>query len=691
MNDCRRRKVAATWVLLAAFALTESPAFAVQQTPSPAQGGASGQTVAPDKAQAYYHFTLAHLYQERGAMFNRPDLLSKAIEEFRLALQYDPTSSFLSMELADVYAMTGRWRNALEEAEAAVNRNPNDASARRLLGRLYLRLLTRDRGGQQVPGDLEQRAIRQFEELAERYPQDAGSLLVLAQLYRVSGENAKAEEALKRAVALDPDSPDATTQLALLYVDLGQYHTAIELLRKIAGENADTQVLTSLAHAYEQVQDYPAAAEAYGRVLDRNPEDHVVRKAFGQSLLYSQQYDRALEQFQAVAQANPRDPEAYLRLSQIHRSKRNYNQARENLAKALDLAPDNQELRYNQVLLAEAEGKYSEAAALVQRILDSAAKADASAYTPQEKSNRNIFLEKLGTLSSDQNDLASAEGAFRQMTALGGEGAVRGEARLIELYQEKREYDKALQESERAVREFPESRELKVARASVLASTGNAAEALNLLTPLLKNTAEDREVWLAVAQVALRGRDFTRAADALAKAESLSQSDLEKSYIQFLYGSMWERQERVGPAEEAFRKALAFNPNSAGAMNYLGYMFADRGINLEEAVRLIQQALEIEPENGAYLDSLGWAYFKLNNVELAERYLLRAVERVPTDPTLREHLGDLYWKTGRIQEARQAWQAALQEWSRLPRNELEPDEIARIEQKLREANGRPTP
>lgn len=689
MNDFRRRKVAAAWVLVAALAVTETPAFAMQQTPSPTQGGASGQTVVPDKAQAYYHFTLAHLYQERGTLFNRPDLLSKAIEEFRVALQYDPTSSFLSMELADVYAMTGRWRNALEEAEAAISRNPNDAAARRLLGRLYLRLLTRDRGGQQVPGDLEQRAIRQFEELVERYPQDAGSLLVLAQLYRVRGENAKAEEVLKRAVALDPDSPDATTQLALLYVDLGQYHTAIELLQKIAGENADTQVLTSLAHAYEQVQNYPAAAEAYGRVLDRNPEDHGVRKAFGQSLLYSQQYDRALEQFQAVVQANPRDPEAYLRLSQIHRFKRDYNQARENLTKALDLAPDNRELRYNQVLLAEAEGKYSEAAALVQRILDSTAKADASAYTPQEKSNRSIFLEKLGTLYSDQNDLAGAEGAFRQMTALGGEGAVRGQARLIELYQEKREYDKALQESERAVREFPESRELKVARASVLASTGNVTEAVNLLTPLLQNTEEDREVWLAVAQVALRGRDYARAAEALAKADSLSQADLEKSYIQFLYGSLWERQERYEPAEEAFRKALALNPNSAGAMNYLGYMFADRGVNLDEAVRLIQQALEIEPENGAYLDSLGWAYFKLSNLELAERYLLRAVERVPTDPTLREHLGDLYWKTGRIREARQAWQDALQEWRRLPRNELEPDEIARIEQKLREANGRP--
>lgn len=691
MNDFRRAKVVAAWLLVAVFAVAETAVSAQQQTQgqgAPATSGAAAQAGTPDKGQAYYHYTLGHLYQERGAMFQRPDLLAKAIDEYRLALQNDPTSSFLSMELADVYAMTGRFRSAVEEAEAAITRNPNDAEARRLLGRLYVQLLTRDRG-QQAPPDLEQRAIRQFEEIAQRYPNDTGSLLILAQLYRVSGANAKAEETLKRAVALDPNSADATTQLALLYVDLGQYNTAIELLRNIAGDNADSQVLTSLANAYEQVQDFAAAAETYGKVLERSPENHVVRKAYGQNLLYSRQYDQALEQYQAVIQANPRDPDAYLRLSQIHRQKRDFGQARENLNKAIDLAPDNQELRYNQVLLAEAEGKYSEAASLIQRILDSTAKNEPSAYSPQEKTNRTIFLEKLGTIYGDQNDLSKAEEAYRQMTALGGDGALRGETRLIELFQEKREYDRALRESERAVRDFPESRELKVARASVLAVTGDVREAVNLLTPLLQNTEEDREIWLAVAQVALRGRDFPRAGEALAKAESLSKSDLEKSYVQFLYGSMWERQERFEPATEAFRKALGFNPNSAGAMNYLGYMFADRGVNLDEAVRLIQQALEIEPENGAYLDSLGWAYFKLDNWELAERYLLRAVERVRTDPTLREHLGDVYSKTGRIPEAQGEWQAALQEWNRLPRNEREQDEITRIERKLRDSNARP--
>jgi len=271
------------------------------------------------------------------------------------------------------------------------------------------------------------------------------------------------------------------------------------------------------------------------------------------------------------------------------------------------------------------------------------------------------------------------------MVDLGGDGAIRGEVRLIEVYQEMREYDKALQESERAVREFPDSQELLMTRASLLASSGDVEAAVKLLSPLLTNTDEDRDVWMGVAQVALRGNDFPRALEALGKAESYQQSDLQKSYIYFLYGSAWERQNNVPKAEEAFRRALELNPGSANSLNYLGYMFADRGIHLDESVELIQKALEMEPGNGAYLDSLGWAYYKLSRFDLAEKYLLESVEKVPTDPAILDHLGDLYSKTGRIEQAQEQWRKALEQWRLLPPNELEPDKVALIEQKLRDS------
>ena len=99
-------------------------------------------------------------------------------------------------------------------------------------------------------------------------------------------------------------------------------------------------------------------------------------------------------------------------------------------------------------------------------------------------------------------------------------------------------------------------------------------------------------------------------------------------------------------------------------LNYLGYMLADKGSRLTEALKMIRKAVEIEPMNGAYLDSLGWAYFKLGQYELAETNLRQAVERSQTDPTVHDHLGDLYEKTGRIRLAAAQWEISVTQFSK---------------------------
>jgi Flp pilus assembly protein TadD len=96
----------------------------------------------------------------------------------------------------------------------------------------------------------------------------------------------------------------------------------------------------------------------------------------------------------------------------------------------------------------------------------------------------------------------------------------------------------------------------------------------------------------------------------------------------------------------------------------------------------------MDPNSGAYLDSLGWAYFRQNRLDLAEQYLQKAVERIPTDPTIRSHLGDVYYKVGRVSQAVTEWKSALEQWKRLPKNEIEPDEVASLERKLRDAGVR---
>ena len=120
-------------------------------------------------------------------------------------------------------------------------------------------------------------------------------------------------------------------------------------------------------------------------------------------------------------------------------------------------------------------------------------------------------------------------------------------------------------------------------------------------------------------------------------------------------------------------------------LNYLGYMWADKGMKLPEALKMIKKAVDEEPMNGAYLDSLGWVYFKMGEYELAEDNLRQAVNRDQTDPTVHMHLGDLYEKTGRIRLAAAQWELSLDEFAKSSPADIEPGDVAKVQKKLESA------
>ncbi len=164
----------------------------------------------------------------------------------------------------------------------------------------------------------------------------------------------------------------------------------------------------------------------------------------------------------------------------------------------------------------------------------------------------------------------------------------------------------------------------------MLGEKGQLDDADKVLRGLLKGGDDDEDVYLDLAQVQERGRRYAEAEQSALKAQELANESAEKETATFMLGAIYERQKKYDLAETQFKKALELDPKNAAALNYYGYMLADRGVRLEEATSLIRKALEQEPGNGAYLDSLGWAYYKQNKLAEAEEALTKAVSAPPT-------------------------------------------------------------
>jgi tetratricopeptide (TPR) repeat protein len=400
--------------------------------------------------------------------------------------------------------------------------------------------------------------------------------------------------------------------------------------------------------------------------------------------MLADQLDEALKQFQSIAAQDKKDWQSWLRVSQIYRQKRDFTRAAEAGQKALEVEPNNIEVKYNNVALLEAQGRQADALAAMNQLLQSTAKRN---YSAGEKSNRIVLLERLAGMYRADDQWDKAVETYRQIGELEPNAASRVSAQVADTYRLSKQYAKALDEANAAVRKYPDDRAVRGVRASVLADMGKTDEAVADAKKLFDGKS-DRETWITLAQIYEKGKNYAEMRKAIDEAEKLSTDRDDKENIAFMRGAMYEKMKDFDAAEKEFRRVLELNPKNTSALNYLGYMLADRNVKLQEALSLIKQAVELDPENGAYLDSLGWAYYRLNDLDKAEQYLQRAIERFSKDPTVHDHLGDVYFKKGRLKEAIAQWQSSLAEWENAAASEHDSTEVAKVQKKLEGARVR---
>jgi tetratricopeptide (TPR) repeat protein len=646
------------------------------QAPQSSPSAAAAQPSAADKSAIYYNFAMGRLYAELAANEgNKNDYVTKAIQHYREALRLDPKNGQVFEELTELYVNSNRMSDAVTQAEEILKSDPQNLDARRMLGRIYTRMIGEGQSGR-VDDRYVKRAIDQYQQITQKEPKDAESWVMLGRLYRVSNNSPEAEKAYNAALTADPNNEDAMTGLAMLYADLGDTKKAIEKLKTVTDKSPNERTLAILAEQYEQLKDYKDAAAVLKKALEMAPDNVRLARGLAQDLMFSDQLDEALKLYQEIGADDPRDWESQVNIAEIYAAKHDLANARAAIEKAKKASPDNLEVRYQDAELLKAEGKNDEAMAGLKSMLTDTIRRS---YSKDEARARSRILEEYGIVSRTAGKYDQAVDAFRQLAALGSDYAVRGTVQVIDTYRQSKDYASALKEADGAVKKYPDERGLKVERATVLADQGKLDEGAAELKGI-----QDQQTQLALAQLYEKAHRYPDMGKALDTAEKLAKSEDDKETIYFMRGAMYERMKQFDQSEAAFRKVLSINPDNAEALNYLGYMLADRNVRLEEAQKLVQKALDQVPNNGAFLDSLGWVYFRQGKLNEAQDMLVQALERIGEDPTVHDHLGDVYFKLGKTKEAAAQWQASLQQFRKSP-EDADPEEVAKVNRKLEDA------
>ena len=615
-------------VLAGSLVIATAAAAVRAESPSP-------ESATARRGEAYFHLMKARLAAGEGR-------LSEALGELRAAVDASPDSSELHAEASAMLLHLGRQAEAEREAKRALAIDPKESTALRVSADLAARRAL----GPEGDAAAREEAIRLYGQLAREPGADEDIFPILARLRSMSGDNAGAVEAARAFAERRPGDSAAARLMAQYLERAGKKEEALDVLARFFSENPDAEeILLPLGDLARETNRWEPVVAACSRALEALPDRPAARALRG---------------------------EAYLRLGREREAVGDFEKVRE-------AAPDNR-LALFQLATAYGEvGRLAAAAEIALRL---------SSDMPEHAGIQSFLGEILGR----QGDLEAAVAAFRsalgRMAADGPEAAPKRDGirrRLVSLYLARsRVADAARVAAEIEDKGAPESLEV-AARLALAEKQGAAARELakqmrNAGEPGIAAIVEADSFLLEgkIDRARARYEEATavvgpgawadaaeafRAAGRAAEGQSLLKAWVKREpanvEARFRLGSFLERERLYPEAETELREVIRIAPNHAIALNYLGYSLADRGVSLDEALALIRRALALEPWNGAYLDSLGWALYRLGRFAEAREPIERAARDHPFDPTVLEHLGDVYDKLGEAERARVSWRRAL--------------------------------
>jgi tetratricopeptide (TPR) repeat protein len=621
---------------------------------SSASAGQAGRQAAPQAAdpvaEAYAQFLIGHRLEDE-------EDIDGAIAAYKRAMALDPQAAEIVAELADLYMRQNRMQEAMTTAEQALKVSSSNRQAHRVLGTVLATLATSGTvQGQRPNREAQRESLTRAIEHLERAIEgpvgraDVNVRAMLARLYVGSGNYDKAIPLLSDLVKQEPQWRDGASLLVEAYGGAGRGEEAIRWLEDAV--QTDPELYPTLADLYARDRRWREAANAYEQAVAVSPRSADLRSRYGQMLLLvggKEEVAKARVALREALAIRGNDETALFFLSQAERRSGDLDAA-ESAARRL-VAQNGRSVR-GFVALAEV----LEERRRYQAVIDALAPAMQNFRTGQNSTIAlGALLPHLGFAYQQVGDFDKAVATFEEARKLAPNDPTLA-GYLIQANLAAKRYNEAAALARQARADQPDNLGLARLEAEALRQTGRTDQGVALLEGMVQKNSGDPEAYIALSQLY---SDANRGAQAVKLLQDAQAKFPSESSLTFQLAAVLEKQKKHAESEAVFRELIAKEPEHAAALNYLGYMLADRGEKLDESVVLIQRALEIEPDNGSYLDSLGWAYYKSGKLDLAETHLKRAADQLTTNSVVQDHYGDVLLRLGRYEQAIAAWGRAL--------------------------------
>ena len=605
--------------------------------PSAAQPAADD--VAAARAEAYRLFLHGRHLESAGDV-------EAAVRAYREAAELDPESGELLAELSSVYARRNQNNEAIAAAREGLERDPENQSAHRILGLIFAARAS-ERSGTAEDAQV---AVRHLERAREMPVADLHVELTLARLYLRTDAAQSALDLLEELQKDTPGLAETGMLLARAYEQVGRIGDAVTTLEQVvAGGRPSSRAMRRLAELYGKDGRWSDAVEVYERAVDLNPRSARTKRELANALLRADRPARARDVLDDLVTMRPNDVAGLYLLSEVELELRNFDAAEAAARRLMEVEPAGFR---GALALAEVSSEKREHRRVVEILAPLLENPVERGLRPDQVAG---LLGRVGFAYEQLQEHEAASRVYERGVEMLPDNLAFG-GRLTQAYIDAGR----LADARRALQDVREQHGTNLAvirlEARVLGDEGDIDAGAAMLREALRSRAEQPRAYLTLAAYYSHYERFDAAIELL---ESAADRFTDDTSILFRLGAVLEESGRSGEAEQRFRRILEFNPEHTATLNYLGYMLADRGERLEESVMLLERAIEADPFNGAYLDSLGWAYFKLDRLDRAEALLQQASEQMAWNSVVQDHFGDLMLRLGRYADAIAAWERAL--------------------------------